>query len=163
MIEYRLAKLDDCGNLAALSMQVWLDTYAIKGVRISFSDYLYKCFTPQDFAKKIDDARYTIIIATQEEYLLGYIMLDAKSFHKAPENGFEISRLYVSRHFQGQSIGKNLLAQMRDICGTCCWLAAFDGNHDAIEFYQHLGFKQIDIAIFNLNDEAVKNRILAIK
>ena len=141
--------------------QVWLDTYAIEGVKDSFSDYLFGSFLPEHFENKLRNNRYAMIVAIRDDYLLGYIMLDFKSFHKTPDNGFEISRLYVSQHFKGQGIGKQLLNEMDNAYGKKCWLAAYSGNIAAISFYKHLGFKDIDNAIFILNDEKVENRILA--
>lgn len=159
----RDAELADCQNLASLSIQVWLDTYALEGVRSSFSSYIWDCFTQAAFENKLNDTRYKIFVASRDEYLLGYIMLDFESFHKDQSNGFEIARLYVSRHFKGQGIGKTLLNEMIGKCGKKSWLAAYIGNVDAINFYKYLGFEDIDEAIFILDDERVENRILAWK
>ena len=159
----RDAEISDCQNLASLSIQVWLDTYALEGVKSSFSSYIWDSFTQQEFEEKLNSTRYKMFVAEQGEYLLGYIMLDFNSFHKDESNGFEIARLYVSRHFKGQGIGKSLLNEMAVKCGKKSWLAAYIGNAEAINFYKYLGFNDIDEAIFILDDERVENRILAWK
>lgn len=162
MITYRKANHADVKNLVTLTIQVWLETYAIEGVRTSFSEYLLDNFNVKNYQSLLDAKHITTIIAAQNGYLLGYIMLDANSHHKTADNGFEISRLYVSSHFKGRGIGKQLLNEMKKQCGSTCWLAAYIGNKPAINFYLHQGFKDIDEAIFILDDERVENRILSL-
>ncbi len=45
----REAVEEDCINLAVLSLQVWLDTYAIEGIRIEYSKYVISNFTEACF------------------------------------------------------------------------------------------------------------------
>lgn len=161
--EIRQAETSDGKNLASLSIQVWLDTYAQEGVKSSYTDYIFEYFTQKEFENRIENKRYEIFVAVQGKYLLGYIMLDFASFHKTENNGFEIERLYVSRHVKGQGIGKKLLAKMADKCGKTSWLTANVINIDAIEFYKHLGFEDIDEILFILDGEKLENRVLAWK
>ena len=45
----RKAVKEDCINLAVLSLEVWLDTYAIEGIRTEYSSYVITNFTEVSF------------------------------------------------------------------------------------------------------------------
>lgn len=54
-LRYGLAGPTDAANLAALSIEVWLHTYARDGIRQAFSDYVLREFTAERFAAHIAD------------------------------------------------------------------------------------------------------------
>lgn len=43
----RTANVSDSANIAALSIQVWLDTYATEGIRQNISKYVLEKFTEE--------------------------------------------------------------------------------------------------------------------
>ncbi len=50
----RAATEEDCLNLVALSLQVWLNTYALDGIRTEYSEFALSTFTEQQFKKLLD-------------------------------------------------------------------------------------------------------------
>lgn len=157
----RVAKKSDCQNLAALSIQVWLHTYAIEGIRKEISDYVLNTFTEQYFVDRLKRSNYKVYVCVENNNLLGCIAVNLKSFYKKEANGFEICTLYVQEHFQGQGIGKGLLNEIKNNHGNLFWLSTWVHNTDAIRFYLKYGFKDIGSIDFELGDELHENRVLS--
>jgi diamine N-acetyltransferase len=57
----REAKESDCVNLAALSLEVWLTTYSIDGIRTENSRYALSTFTEKHFKELLNDPQYKIL------------------------------------------------------------------------------------------------------
>jgi hypothetical protein len=51
----RGATTTDASNIAALSIQVWLHTYAKSGLRNALSDYVLAEYTPEKIAERLRD------------------------------------------------------------------------------------------------------------
>jgi len=156
----RDATPSDCLNLAALSLEVWLQTYSVDGIRTENSEYALSCFSENRFKKILNDTRYKLLVFTQGIYLRGYILVNLESRFKGEENGFEISRLYVQGPFQGQGIGQALLSETITRYGHRFWLYTWVRNN-SILFYKKFGFKDIGQYDFKLGNDVIENRVLA--
>ncbi|MFA8343457.1 MAG: GNAT family N-acetyltransferase [Rhodothermaceae bacterium] len=157
----REAVKKDCINLAALSIEVWLNTYAVSGIRTTFSRYVLSHFTEQHFTDLLEKENIKILVFEEKEHLTGYILIDKESFYEDKSNGYEIETLYVQEHFHGKGIGKKLIQEMMAKYGNNCWLSALVHNSNAISFYKHLGFKDIGEIYFELDGEKHENRVLS--
>ena len=158
----RKANKEDSLNLAALSIQVWLHTYAATGIRTEISRYIFDTFTQKYFEKSIENPDSQILVATKDNHLIGYIRAHFGSFWKDESNGYEIDKLYVQNHFQGRGLGKRLLNEISTQYGGTFWLSTWKYNHHAIAFYKHLGFIEIGTRYFQFEGEAHENCVLAI-
>ncbi len=156
----RKANGNDCKNLAALSIQVWLHTYAIEGIRDVLSDFVLTTFTEDYYLNLLKNPNYQIYLYIENEHLVGFIVLNFDSFYKHEANGFEISTFYVQEHFQGQGIGKRLLTEIKKNHGNTFWLSTWVHNTAAISFYIKSGFKDIGSIEFKLGDESHENLVL---
>lgn len=157
----REANKTDSINLVALSMQVWLHTYALEGIRKEISSFVLKTFTENYFNQIINDPKYRILVFIKDHHLVGYIMVNLESLWQDSSNGYEINKLYVQEHHQGTGIGRQLLSESAVKFGGTFWLSTWVHNEKAINFYKHIGFKDIGHTYFELNkDERHKNRIL---
>ncbi len=156
----REANKNDCINIAALSIQVWLHTYAIDGIRTEMSKYAICTFTEQYFSNLLSDNKYKILVYEKENHLLGYIIVNLESYFENDINRYEVEKLYVQEHFQGRGIGKKLLEEINIRFGSKYWLSTWVYNKKAIEFYKHLGFEDIGKIYFELEGEKHENRVL---
>jgi diamine N-acetyltransferase len=100
----RIADKNDCKNLAALSIQVWLHTYATEGIRKEISNYVLTTFTEQYFVDLLKTSNYKIYVHVEKENLLGFIAVNLESFFNHESNGFEVCTFYIQEHFKGQGI-----------------------------------------------------------
>ncbi len=154
----------DSLNLAALSIQVWLHTYASEGIRKEISSFVTKTFTEEYFNKLLNDQNYRILVFIKENHLIGYILANLESFWQDKSHGYEIDKLYVQEHFQGFGIGRQLLSELAARYGDTFWLSTWVHNEKAINFYKHLGFIDIGHTYFKLdNNEQHENRILSFR
>ncbi|MGP5019381.1 GNAT family N-acetyltransferase [Vreelandella alkaliphila] len=156
----RKALQSDCLNLAALSLQVWLHTYATKGIRSQKSQYALSTFTEEYFMKLLEREYIDVRVFEEGAHLIGFIVADLNSKFERP-SGYEIVTLYVSQHFYGKGVGRQLLKEIENAHGLPFWLSTCVNNHDAIGFYDKLGFNIVGELNFNLEGELHRNHVFA--
>ncbi len=155
----REANRADCINLAALSLEVWLRTYCVDGIRSESSRFALSTFTEDYFKKILADSSRKILLFAEGIYLRGYVLLNLESHYQSKEHGFEIEKLYVQEAFQGQGIGQNLLQEVKERYGNRFWLYTWVRNK-SIQFYKLYGFKDIGQYDFKLGNDTIENRVL---
>lgn len=168
MIIYRDAKTADALRLAALSIEVWLSTYAKAGISDVFAGYVLQRFTPHYFEQIITEGAKQIILAEQDDHLLGYIVIDYQA--TLPESldaltaATEISTLYVRARHGGNGIGSALMQQAREAVITRnvshIWLSVLHDNYPALNFYKQQGFQRQGTIWFELPGERHENYVL---
>ena len=160
----REANKKDSINLAALSIQVWLHTYATDGLRDELSSFVINEFTEKKFLSYINHTDYRVLVATLNDNLVGYVMINLKSYWKDESNGFEIEKLYVQEHFLGMGLGRKLLSEVINRYGDSFWLSTWVENKSGIGFYKHFGFVDVGRIDFRLSeDEIAENRVLVFR
>ncbi|MFM2484338.1 GNAT family N-acetyltransferase [Celerinatantimonas yamalensis] len=158
----RKAEKSDCMDLAVLSLQVWLHTYAIKGIRSQISQYALSTFTEGHFIDLLNKKSIDIRVFEEDSHLTGFIVVDLESTFKGSSNsGYEVVTLYVSQHFQGAGIGRKLLKEVEGLYGLPFWLSTWVNNHRALGFYNRLGFNMVGEVNFNLEGELHRNHVLS--
>jgi ribosomal protein S18 acetylase RimI-like enzyme len=167
MTTIRLALSTDAKNLAALAIQVWLHTYAWKGIRASLSEYVLTEFTEEKFQKIIDAPDQIVIVAEIDKHLVAYAALKFDQAREdVPHTNAELATLYVQEHFTKKNIGSKLLAacaqhaQIRN-GNPAFWLKVNHQNTRAINFYRKHGYTQCGTFFFELDGELHENFVLA--
>ena len=155
----REANRKDRMALTALSLQVWLDTYAIDGINTEISNHVLSLFTPEHFDRVMDDPGCRVLVCTEGAYLRGYALANLASRFEGDENGFEIEKLYVHTPFQGRGIGRSLLDEIRARYGSPFWLYTWVRN-PSIAFYKRYGFRDIGRYDLVFDSGRVENRVL---
>ena len=161
----RLATAPDASNLAALSIQVWLHTYAKGGLRSALSDYVLAEYTPEKIAERLGDEKQVFIVYEQNAHLVGYLRLLLNSpCPTDPSFRVEIATLYVQEHFIGRGIGSELLNYILKFCSkrgsNGVWLSVNHQNGHAISFYEKQQFRRNGSIFFNLENEQHENFVL---
>ncbi|WP_026793266.1 GNAT family N-acetyltransferase [Pleomorphomonas oryzae] len=164
-LRYGVAGAADAANLAALSIEVWLHTYARDGIRQAFSDYVLSEFTAAKFEAHLSSPSQTFVKCERGEHLLGYLRMNfAAVCPTVPELTTEIATLYVRARHARQGIGTALLAHASDICrrrGVMgVWLMVNHENAPAIRFYEAQQFQRNGSRTFELGAERHENFIL---
>lgn len=155
----RKANKSDCINLAALSLEVWLRTYCVDGIRSENSNFAISAFTEESFQTILTDSSRRVLLFTEDMYLRGYVLVNLESHYQSEERGFEIERLYVHEAFQSQGIGQELLQEVKARYGRRFWLYTWERNH-SLQFYKSFGFKDIGQYGFKIGNNIIKNRVL---
>lgn len=169
LLTIRNAELADVSNLAALSIQVWLDTYADSGIRPALSDYVLDTFTREHFRDAITDPIQRIRVAYVDGHLVGYARLLLN--RACPDDvrpTTELSTLYVQEPFTHRGIGSALLhdalAVATALSGKASlWLDVYHGNHRAIAFYRKHGLVQRGSTYFEFAGERHENFVFVVE
>ena len=75
----RNATIEDCDNLSALAIYVWLDTYAMDGLRSKISQFVFHEFSSHNYREMIDSPHKQIQVGIKEDMLIGFVVLDYDS------------------------------------------------------------------------------------
>ena len=154
----RKAVKEDCINLAVLSLSVWLDTYAIEGIRTEYSRYVLSNFTEVSFLNILNNPNNRLLICESNKVLQAFVLINFDSHFEDADNGFEIEKLYVDKRFKAQGIGRKLLAEVESRYGPKFWLYTWVENKSN-NFYKHLGFKNIGKINFDFNNQIIENNV----
>ncbi len=65
--EIRDACRGDALNLAALSIQVWMHSYAIEGVRTEISRHVFSTYTEKHYCDLLADPSYRILVSVNRD------------------------------------------------------------------------------------------------
>ena len=161
----RTANARDADNLAVLALQVWLDTYAIDGVRSQISSYVLSEFTPRKFRDLLAKEDTSVFVAENGPHLIGFGQLTAlrsSEYCDKPRQG-EVDRLYVQKPFCRTGLGTKLMGQLErravELELDALWLSVWTHNSHARAFYQKLGFADRGSISIPIEDERHENRV----
>jgi ribosomal protein S18 acetylase RimI-like enzyme len=162
----RVASATDAECIAALAIQVWLDTYASEGIRKTIAHYVLSEFTTEAFTRAIANPSSRLLVAEVQDHLVGYTVVNLNTPCPAPGgSSVELATLYVQRHFSGIGIGSSLLSSGRSIArevtgNASLWLTVNARNERAISFYKRHGFAQVGTTHFEFGNERHLNHVL---
>ncbi|GAA5174938.1 GNAT family N-acetyltransferase [Niveibacterium umoris] len=162
-LRIRPAERRDAARIAALGMQVWLHTYATGGVSGAMADYVLSEFTLAKLAARIEDPKRLVLVAEEEDHLLGYAVTNFDARHG--DIASELETLYVQAHLLGRGIGHALLlaahsAAARYHGDSRLWLTVNAQNARAIAFYQRQGFVEAGETDFELGGKPHRNLLM---
>lgn len=163
--EITSATLADARSLAALSIEVWLDTYAAEGVSDSFAGHVLETYTPASFEDDLKDRHRHLLVARNSVGLMGYALLDLRAQPVSNSSGTaEINTLYVRRHHQRLGLGKKLFDRAVQLAADAgqpkLFLTVYEKNAPAIAFYEAQGMRCEGTWSFRFEGGSVPNLIL---
>jgi diamine N-acetyltransferase len=161
----RKAQEQDVSGLAAVSIEVWLNTYLRDGVSQLFADYVLSEFTAQKFRNAIDDSNMAIWVSENGIGIDGFVTVCSTATPPLPDcSPLEIMTLYVRPRRQSGGRGVALLRRALEYCRrTGCesaWLKVNAENTRAIDFYLRHGFNKIGSTYFRIVDQAYENYVM---
>jgi GNAT superfamily N-acetyltransferase len=148
-IVIRHATTQDSLCLAALGMQVFLDTYATEGIRNAIAQEVLDSFSPDNMSKIIAESDSFIIVAEVNDHLVGFAQIAMSTDHDLiyHENSSELQRLYVQEKFTGRGVGYKLLEEAEKCAhlggASLLWATVWIGNHRALAFYPRQGYEHL--------------------
>lgn len=72
----RKATIQDGANIAAISIQVWLDTYAHHGIRPVLSRYVLSEYSEERVRGRIESEEQIFLLYEEKNHLLGFAAVD---------------------------------------------------------------------------------------
>lgn len=163
---YRRAGPSDANRLGVLAMQVFLETYAARGVDDAIAHEAMQFYSPEAFHSRLVDPQVKITIAESSGSLVAFVDVSENSpCPIASATGPEVLRLYVHSHFKGQGLGRALLAEAEATALSAgaryIWLTAWAGNASALAFYPAVGYVDIGSTNIHISDRTYENRVFA--
>ena len=100
-VQLRDATPEDALCLSVLAMQVFLDTYAIHGIRPEIAREVLASYSQETFSKAIADSDSHIVVAELNKHLIGFAQLTLSATQELapPGKQAELFRLYVQEPF----------------------------------------------------------------
>jgi GNAT superfamily N-acetyltransferase len=165
-ITYRPAASPDALCLSVLAAQVFLDTYAIEGVRPAIAREVRQYLSEEACAAFLADPRRRTLIAEIAGHLVGFAQLthdQSHAFLPPDTRAAELNRLYVQRPFLGKGIGKELLARSEALSARegaeILWLTAWTGNTHALRFYEARGYQDVGGSVYTFEGDTYETRV----
>lgn len=166
-LSLRTAVPADGATVAALAIQVFLDTYATNGIRPDLALEAFTEYGEAAFARRLQEADRSIFLAERNGALLGFAEVRIAPL-AAPADavvGAELVRLYVQPVFQHQGVGRMLLRKTEETAIAAAldavWLTAWEGNDRARRFYAALGYQDVGSTTYSFRDQTYVNRVFA--
>lgn len=165
-IVYRNATPEDALTLSSLATQVFLDTYATRGVNIDLAKEANTVYSPRAFEQRLRCPGIEITVATSCEYMIAFLDLDSTTECPISSvHGLEVLRLYVQAPFQRSGVGRSLMSIAERKAHECgaqhVWLTAWSGNTRALDFYPALGYRDVGVTRYMIEGKAYENRVFA--
>ncbi|UTV30504.1 GNAT family N-acetyltransferase [Photobacterium atrarenae] len=154
----REATKDDCIKLAALSIKVWLDTYAKDGIKDEYAKYVLSTFTESNFLELLNTPKFRLLVSEENQALQGYALLNLESYYETQLSGFEVEKLYIDNAFKGRGLGRKLLSEVGSRFGKRYWLYTWVEN-ESNGFYEHLGFNKVGLLSFEFAGAKIDNNV----
>lgn len=154
----RKATKDDCVKLAALSIKVWLDTYAREGIKTEYAEFVLSTFTATYFFEILNTTKYHVFVSEEHDVIQGYVMVNLESYYQTSSNGFEVEKLYIDNLFKGKGLGRKLLNEVENQFGNKYWLYTWVEN-ESNGFYEYLGFSRVGLLTFDFAGTLIENNV----
>jgi GNAT superfamily N-acetyltransferase len=111
-VRFRPGERSDAIAIAALSVQVFLDTYATEGVRTDLAREAFREYSEAAFLSRLCEPNRRFVLAeAQEAALVGFAELESgQQAARSDHDGWELVRLYVQPRWQRSGVGSSLAA-----------------------------------------------------
>ncbi|MCE3273113.1 MAG: Acetyltransferase, family [Ramlibacter sp.] len=166
-LQLRPGQQSDALTVAALAMQVFLDTYATEGVRPDLAREAFGEYSEQAFLGRITDPNRRFILAEMQQALVGFAEVNSGP-REAPVpglHGVELVRLYVQPQAQRSGVGAALLDAAEKLAlsagAPALWLTVWEGNRRALAFYARSGYADMGATVHAFEGREYANRVVA--
>jgi GNAT superfamily N-acetyltransferase len=166
-IELRAGTEHDAITIAALAVQVFLDTYATEGVRPDLAREAFEGYSTEAFADRLARPDRCFVLAMHGNALQGFaeVLTSECQAPAAGIRGAELVRLYVQPRAQRSGVGRALLERAEALAAAASlsaqWLRAWDGNPRALAFYARMGYADFGATTYTFQGRTYGNRVLA--
>ena len=156
----------DAPTIAALAIQVFLDTYATAGVPPDLAREALRDYGVDAFVPRLREPQRRFLLAERGNALLGFAELSLRdeTTPAGGARGAELIRLYIQPAAQSAGLGRHLIRAAEALAAehglAALWLTAWEGNHRALGFYAHQGYADIGATLYRIEGVDYGNRVL---
>jgi diamine N-acetyltransferase len=164
-INFRPARAADATCLGVLSTQVFLDTYARRGIDGPIAREALAQHSVSVYERVLADPGITVLVAECGDHLVGFSQVrDGAGDPQVPAAAAsELRRLYVQEGFTGRGVGRDLLRHAEKAAAArgaeMLWLTAWEGNARALSFYPRCGYDDLGATVYTFDGVDYPNRL----
>ena len=165
-VTLRFATTQDAETIADVSRSTFYETFAAQNSSKNMEMFLNEQFTRPRLIKEVGLPENTFLLAYYNNELAGYVKLRESEVPKQLRDFkcLEIARIYVIQSFIGKGIGKALMQASIDIARDrnlqVVWLAVWEHNLRAFNFYSSWGFEVFGSQVFLLGLDLQKDWLM---
>ncbi|HRG01041.1 MAG: GNAT family N-acetyltransferase [Bacteroidia bacterium] len=158
-IEIILVNKTEAELLRTISIQTFTETFANQNTESDMQKYISERLSIEQLNKELNSENSMFYFLNYETEVAGYLKLNVKKSQTEDlgNDCVEIERIYIKKEYQGKAFGKALMEKAIDIAKQSyykyIWLAVWEHNTKAINFYKKLGFIEFDKHTFQLGDD----------
>jgi ribosomal protein S18 acetylase RimI-like enzyme len=136
----------DLAELRDLSIETFTDTFGVYNTPEDLAHYLTTAYAAPVLEAELTNPESFFYFLEADGETIGYLKLNIGQAQTEPmgNDSLEIQRIYIRKDFQGQGWGRALIEATEAIARQHgkrdIWLGVWDQNHNAMAFYQKLGF-----------------------
>ncbi|ADB37832.1 GNAT family N-acetyltransferase [Spirosoma linguale] len=144
-LRYEVLSVADASRLSEVAIRAYCDHY-LHLWHDAGAWYLARSFTPEALAQELLDENARFYLIHFDEEPIGFLKLNLlKPSPCEPSlNALELERIYLQKTATGKGIGTKIvqfvLGHARQMGRQVVWLKAMESSHDAIAFYERMGF-----------------------
>ncbi|MBF7144775.1 MULTISPECIES: GNAT family N-acetyltransferase [Pseudomonas] len=163
----RDAVASDALCIAALGLQVFLDTYATEGIRTALAQEALEAFSLENVASLLGTPGVMLLVADYKGHMVGFAQLALNTAHDliACPHACELQRLYVQERFTGKGVGARLLTQAERRAhaegASSLWATVWVENQRALAFYPRQGYEHRGSPSYTFQGETHGNVLFA--
>ncbi|MBX2844085.1 MAG: GNAT family N-acetyltransferase [Flammeovirgaceae bacterium] len=146
-------------QLQEISLETFKSTYAHLNNPENFKDYLENQFNEKQLISELNNPSSAFYFLQKREKIIGYFKLNwsEAQTEQIEGNALELERIYVSKKFQGNGMGKLIvdfvLKYGAEKTFDFVWLGVWEENPNAIQFYERMGFEKFGEHVFTIGNE----------
>lgn len=166
-VSVRLAVRADADRIAHISRIGFAVAHQQAFTDADLTHYLSASFNRHQIIAEMGTAQVLFLVAETAGKVIGTLRVSHTSppFPVQLPMSLELSRLYLDSHWAGRGVGSALMGYALRTAliseRKSCWLAVWEENGRAINFYQRWGFQQIGTDIFPVGESGPTGLIMA--
>jgi diamine N-acetyltransferase len=167
--QLRIATSNDVASLSALSLKVWLATYAKRGITDEIAQYVLNKFSLNAMAAMVSDTEIFVPVVEIDGHLVAYAQLKLNAMCSSDERfTAELSTPYVQEPNFGEGLGSKLLDTCLETLSLSgkpseMWLRVNSKSTRAIEFYTRHGFEHLSSVWIDFDGERNENFLFVLR
>lgn len=158
-IELKKVSLDEIEELQKISIETFTDTFKDQNTAEDLQAYLQNAYNLEQLSQELENIGTQFYFVADQGETVGYLKLNlgaAQSEDDYPDT-LEVERIYVSPQHKRKGYGRMLIELAEEIAKEAAvsgiWLGVWEHNHDAIVFYEKMGYEKISQHAFFMGED----------
>ena len=145
-LQFKKCSFSDLVILIDISKKTFKDAFEKDNNPSDFKIYVNAAFEKKNILNQLENKNTSFYFVFKDEQLVGYMKLNVNEAQTdiKSDDSIELERIYVLQEFQGQQIGRRMVAKAITMARyqkkKYIWLGVWEKNTEAIRFYEKQGF-----------------------